>query len=123
MKQEGFTLIEALVSIAILGVVVAAIMSMLPGLASTNARTRDEQRVVLAAKGYFELVRAEMQSNFDMDPTTLAVPGTGDGLTCTKAVPTALASVNGAVALKRVELRCVIRDKPYPFSLDVARPL
>lgn len=122
-KQDGFTLIEALVAVAILGIVVAAVTSMLPSLASTNARTTQEQRATLAAKAYFESVRANMQVNFDMDPTTLEVPGTGNGLTCTKSSPTNLDVIKGVVVLKRVALSCTVRDKVYPFALDVARPL
>ncbi|MFC5849563.1 type II secretion system protein [Deinococcus petrolearius] len=122
-SQAGFTLVEALVAIAILGVVMAAIVSMLPGLATTNARTTDEQRAVLAAKAYFESARAEFSSNFDKDPTTIELLGTGNGLSCTRAPAEVLEVVAGAPALKRVTLTCTINGRQYPFALDLARTL
>lgn len=132
---QGFTLIEALIATAILGLIMVAVMSLLPSLATTNAASRNEQRAVLAAKAYFENVRAEYArlgapagQGFDKDPTTIALDGTGDGLTCTRNAATTVTSApltTGGVAvpvLKRVTLTCTIQGRDYTFALDIPRP-
>ncbi|GGK11970.1 hypothetical protein GCM10008955_01510 [Deinococcus malanensis] len=121
MKEQGFTLIEILVALAIFSIVVAAIITMLPGLATTNSRTRDDQRVLLAAQGYFEQVRGELRNNFDSTLSTVTVPGVGSGLSCTTTTPVDLETLNGQSALKRVKLSCTINGKTHNFSLDIAR--
>lgn len=134
-QTQGFTLIEVLISLAILGVIMAAVMSLLPSLATTNSASRNEQRAVLAAKSYFENVRAEYArlgapagQGFDKDPTTIALDGTGDGLTCTRKAAEVRASApltNGGAAvpiLKRVSLDCTIQSRTYTFALDLPRP-
>ncbi|MFD1734848.1 type II secretion system protein J [Deinococcus malanensis] len=120
MKEQGFTLIEILVALAIFSIVVAAIITMLPGLATTNSRTRDDQ-VLLAAQGYFEQVRGELRNNFDSTLSTVTVPGVGSGLSCTTTTPVDLETLNGQSALKRVKLSCTINGKTHNFSLDIAR--
>lgn len=132
---QGFTLIEVLVAMAILGVILVAVLGMLPSLTSTNAASRNEQRAVLAAKSYFENVRAEYArlgapsgQGFDKDPTTIDLTGTGDGLTCTRKAADTVTSApltNGGVAvpvLKRVTLTCTIQSREYTFALDIPRP-
>lgn len=123
MKQDGFTLVEALVAIAILGVILAAIVSLLPSLVSVNARTTDEQRAVLAAKAYFESARSALRTNFEVSPESIAVPGVGDGLACTRYPAQVLEELGGSPVLKRIKLECAVRGRQYNFTLDVGKPL
>lgn len=52
-NTQGFTLVEILISVALLAVVVTATFSLLPGIAQTNASTKNEQRVTLVAKSFY----------------------------------------------------------------------
>ncbi|MFC4636735.1 type II secretion system protein J [Deinococcus hohokamensis] len=127
MKNDGFTIIEILVALAIFAVVMATLLAVLPSLASTNTRSRDQQRVTLAAKSYFENVRSAMAVNFNADPTVITVPGLGNGLSCpTKTVNpilqyTPTGSTTPKVVLKRVSLGCTLNGRPYAFSLDITQ--
>ncbi|MCD0166919.1 type II secretion system protein [Deinococcus sp. 12RED42] len=116
--QRGFTLVEILVAIAILGIVLASIGAVLPGLAGVNRASSDEQRAVLAARAYFEQVRATLNSNFNADVTTIDIPGNNaGGLSCT---PTSVTSTDGNT--RTVTLGCKVNSWQNNFTLTVANP-
>ena len=117
-SQRGFTLVEILVAIAILGIVLASIGAVLPGLAGVNRASSDEQRAVLAARAYFEQVRAALNSNFSADVTTIDIPGNNaGGLSCT---PTSVTSTAGNT--RTVTLGCKVNNWKNNFTLTVANP-
>lgn len=116
--QRGFTLVEILVAIAILGIVLASIGAVLPGLAGVNRASSDEQRAVLAARAYFEQVRAALNSNFSADVTTIDIPGNNaGGLNCR---PSSVTSTDGNS--RTVTLGCRVNNWNNNFTLTVANP-
>lgn len=120
---QGFTLIEILVSVVLITIVASATLGMLPGLARTNASNRDEQRVTLVAKSFFEQTAAfyAIASNYDLPPPT--AENTTDGITCPAATLTPLSTnVSGQTSLKRVALTCTLLSRTYAFQRDFARP-
>lgn len=133
MKNQGFTLIEILVAIAILAVISLAVGALFPPVMRLNATSTGEQRATLASKAYFEALRGELRDNtkFDNAATTVAntaVPGTDTALVCTKdTTPTNVVAVplvkGGAEVgvLKRFTLSCAIQNRTYAFTLDIAR--
>ncbi|WP_221088734.1 prepilin-type N-terminal cleavage/methylation domain-containing protein [Deinococcus aquaedulcis] len=130
MNNKGFTVIEVLVALAIFVLMMSVLLTMLPSLAQTNTAARDQQRVTLAARSYFEAVRSAMAVNFNADPRAIAVPNTGDGLSCpTKTVQTTLqytavsptGSASTTDVLKRVSLGCTLNNRDYSFVLDITQ--
>ena len=120
-RTQGFTLPEILVSLSLITVVASATLGLLPGLARTNAATRDEQRVTLVAKSFYETLTSvyDQPGTYDQLPPA---PVLSDGVTCPAAGVTVLASAAGQPALKRVALRCSLLGKSYAFERDFARP-
>lgn len=120
---QGFTLVEILVSIVLLAVVVTATFGLLPGVARTNASTRDEQRVTLVAKSFYEQAASFYASSANYDQAPPAAENTVDGLTCPAPTVTSLSTnTAGQTTLKRVSLSCALLGKTYPFQRDFARP-
>ena len=122
-ERQGFTLVEILVSLALLSVVIVATFGLLPGLAKSNSATRVEQRVTLVAKSFFEQTAASYASAATYDQAPLAPENTVDGLTCPAPAVTSL-STNpaGQTTLKRVILNCTLLGRSYTFQRDFARP-
>lgn len=120
-KSQGFTLVEILVSLALLSVIATATFGLLPGLARSNSATRDEQRVTLVAKSFFEQTAAFYATsvNYDQDPP--APEGTVDGLACS-AVTSPIPNPAGQTTLKRVVLSCTLLGRTSAFQRDFARP-
>ena len=120
-KSQGFTLVEILVSLALLSVIATATFGLLPGLARSNSATRDEQRVTLVAKSFFEQTAAFYATsvNYDQDPP--APEGTVDGLACS-AVTSPIPNPAGQTTLKRVVLSCTLLGRTSDFQRDFARP-
>ena len=120
-KSQGFTLVEILVSLALLSVIATATFGLLPGLARSNSATRDEQRVTLVAKSFFEQTAAFYATsvNYDQDPP--APGGTVDGLACS-AVTSPIPNPAGQTTLKRVVLSCTLLGRTSAFQRDFARP-
>ena len=122
-KSQGFTLVEILVSLALLSVIATATFGLLPGLARSNSATRDEQRVTLVAKSFFEQTAAFYATsvNYDQDPP--APEGTVDGLACSAPAVTSLSTnTAGQTTLKRVVLSCTLLGRTSAFQRDFARP-
>ena len=120
-KSQGFTLVEILVSLALLSVIATATFGLLPGLARSNSATRDEQRVTLVAKSFFEQTAAFYATsvNYDQDPP--APEGTVDGLACS-AGTSPIPNPAGPTTLKRVVLSCTLLGRTSAFQRDFARP-
>ena len=122
-KRQGFTLVEILVSLALLSVVIAATFGLLPGLAKSNSATRNEQRVTLVAKSFFEQTAASYSTAVTYDQAPPAPENTVDGLTCpTPAVSSLSTNPAGQTTLKRVILTCTLLGRTYTFQRDFARP-
>lgn len=120
---QGFTIVEILISVALLAVVVTATFSLLPGIAQTNASTKNEQRVTLVAKSFYEQTAAFYASATNYDQAPPAAENTVDGLSCPAATVTSLSTnTAGQTSLKRVALTCSLLGKTYPFQRDFARP-
>lgn len=121
-RAAGFTVIEILVSIALLAVVVVSVLSLLPGLARANAATSDEQRATLVAKSYFEQAAAFYATPANYDSAAPLPENTTGGLSCTAPLVTGMsADAAGQVNLKRVTLVCTLRARTFTFERDFVR--
>lgn len=122
-KSQGFTLVEILVSLALLSVIATATFGLLPGLAKSNSATRDEQRVTLVAKSFYEQTAAFYATAATYDQAPPAPEGTVDGLTCAAPAVTSLSTdTAGQTTLKRVVLSCTLLGRTSTFQRDFARP-
>lgn len=122
-KSQGFTLVEILVSLSLLSVVIVATFGLLPGLAKSNSATRDEQRVTLVAKSFFEQTTAFYATSIAYDQVPPAPEGTVDGLACSAPAVTSLSTdTAGQTTLKRVILSCTLLGRTSTFQRDFARP-
>lgn len=121
-RKAGFTVIEILVSVALLAVVVSLTLSLLPGFARVNSMTADEQRVTLVSKSYFEQAAAFYASSANYDSAAPLPENTTGGLTCRTPATTTLSSdAGGQVNLKRVTLTCTLGTRTFTFERDFAR--
>lgn len=57
MKNQGLTLIESLIAIAILGVVAVSLVSAIPGFFRANRNSTQDQQITTAARTYMEDIR------------------------------------------------------------------
>ncbi|GGR91813.1 type II secretion system protein [Deinococcus sedimenti] len=123
-RTPGFTIVELLVAIAILGIVLMSIGAILPGVAKLNQNSRQDQTVVLAGRAYFEQVRAELKNNFNSSISGVTVPGNNqNGLSCTTQESERLSTVTAGVKLSRtVTLRCTVSGRATTFTLTIANP-
>ena len=122
-NSQGFTLVEILVSLALLSVIATAAFGLLPGLARSNSATRDEQRVTLVAKSFFERTAAFYATSVTYDQVPPAPEGTVDGLACSAPAVTSLSTnTAGQTTLKRVILSCTLLGRISTFQRDFARP-
>ena len=119
-KSQGFTLVEILVSLALLSVIATATFGLLPGLARSNSATRDEQRVTLVAKSFFEQTAAFYATSVNYDQVPPAPEGTVDGLVCSAV--TSFPNPAGQTTLKRVILSCTLFGRTSTFQQDFAKP-
>ncbi|GGB68193.1 MULTISPECIES: type II secretion system protein J [Deinococcus] len=123
-SAHGFTLVELLVSIAILGLILITIGAVLPGLAKVNRSSAQDQNTVLAARAYFEQVRAQLRSDFNSSVTGLSVPGNNqNGLACTPTETSKTSAASSTLKVSRtVTLTCVSGGRTSTFKLTVANP-
>lgn len=121
--QGGFTLAEVLVSTALLAVVAAASLSLLPGLGKANTTTRDEQRVTLVTKTFFETATAQFATPAGYDLAPPPVAGATGGIVCDPPVESVLKTdASGRATLVRVGLTCTLQGRAYALQHDFARP-
>lgn len=123
-RAQGFTLVELLISIAILGLIMTAIGAILPGLAGLNRSSAQDQNTVLAARAYFEQVRSQLRSDFKSSVAGLTIPGNNqNGLACTPSETSRASSVTPTLTLSRtVTLTCVTGGRTSTFKVTVANP-
>ena len=133
--KAGFTVIEMLVSIALLGVISSALVAFLPTIVSMNRQSNEEQQVTVDAKRAFETLRAEWAGDANaFDNETLGSVGLSSYLNsetagrCTGAVVGSGQADGGFVSSspptsdttlrKQVTLTC----DGLPFVLELGRP-
>ena len=118
--SQGFTLVELLVAIAILGLIIVAIGALLPGLAGVNRASAQQQTTVLAARAYFEQVRSQLKNSFS---SALPAPTATPGVTCTTSESQRYSAVDTTLRVSRtVTLNCSASGRSSSFSLTVANP-
>lgn len=133
--ETGMTLIEVLVSIGLLGMILAAIMAIVPGMTRQQGQVTAQTQMNMVTRGYFEDVRTQwsgvatgsndpfMQPAPQIDSARLAPQSQ-----CQTPVVTNLISrdnpQNAAaqqVILRRVTLTCTVWDTTRTFSTDISR--
>ena len=131
-SEQGLTLIEVLVSLAIFSIVSVAVLAMFPTIFKLNSQTRADQAVTVGAKQFMEQVRVDYadktkdasgKTKFDQGALpTAPADSTVNGYTCTpSSVDQPVGTVTGVV--RRVTLACTLSGKPtYTFVLDLGRP-
>ncbi|NTX99005.1 type II secretion system protein J [Deinococcus sp. JMULE3] len=124
MNHQGFTIVELLVSIAILGLILITIGAVLPGLAKVNRSSAQDQTTVLAARAYFEQVRSQLKADFNGSVTGLSIPGNNqNGMKCTPSETSKYSTVTTTLKVSRtVTLTCVSSGRTSTFKLTVANP-
>ncbi|WP_309571803.1 prepilin-type N-terminal cleavage/methylation domain-containing protein [Deinococcus sp.] len=144
--NQGLTLVEVLVSIAIFAVLSVAVLSTLPGILKVNRQSRDDQGVTVVGKAYLENVRAKWndptatidptngstttagQTNFDAEALPPMPASTSmNGYTCTNALSNQVTSpteAGGVHMVKRLTMTCTLTGQPTQiFTVDLERPL
>lgn len=130
MRQNGFTLIEALVAAAVIGLAFTALLGFFPSLNQINRGTQEDQAMTLAAKAFMEELREAWseQSYFDdgtlTDRTALqgyTLPDTAN-MTCTVALSDPDAGAFTPVQRKRVALTCALASASQVFAIEFGRP-
>jgi prepilin-type N-terminal cleavage/methylation domain-containing protein len=136
VKNHGFSIIETLIAVAIVGIIATAILAFFPTISRTNQSTRTDQIFTITAKGFMEDVRsswtdsAEGRDHFDNE--TL-----GNGSTIVDYMPEDLpenfscqASISdpdnaafNPAQRKRVALSCIAPSiSSISFSIEFGRP-
>lgn len=88
----GFTIVEILVAIAILGIVSASVAGIFASVARVNRDAAVEQQATIRAKAYFEAVQRHVQGGGSITVATLPAAPVG----CTG--PTVTSVAGGAAA-------------------------
>lgn len=122
-RQQGLTLIEVLVSLAIFAIVSVAVLAMFPTIFKLNSQTRADQAVTISAKQFMENVRVNYSTKAGFDagtmppkPSDCSTPTVTDQLSATSGMAT-------MVVVKRVSLTCTPTNQPtQTFVLDLGRP-
>lgn len=122
--SQGFTLVELLVSIAILGIIMMSVGAILPGMAKVNRSSTQQQATVLAARAYYEQVRSELKSNFNVSISSVAIPGNNqNGMSCTPTESVKYSTSIPTLKVSRtVTLTCSTAGRTSTFKLTVVNP-
>ena len=130
-RTTGFTIIELLISLAILTVVVSITLTTLPSLFQLNSVSGKDQSVVLAAKSFMEDVRTSwtgqatlIANRANFDAGTLPSTPTSTDYTCTRPTVT---TVDPATLpfprRKRVLITCTpVNGSANSFLVEFGRP-
>lgn len=121
---QGFTLVELLASIAILGVIVMSVGAILPSLTRVNRVSTQDQATVLAARAYFEQVRSELRNNFDASLSAVSIPGNNqNGLSCATTESAKFSTTVTTLKVSRtVNMSCTTSGRTTTFKLTVVNP-
>jgi prepilin-type N-terminal cleavage/methylation domain-containing protein len=133
---RGFSIVETLIAVAIVGIIATAIMSFFPTISRTNQSTRTDQEFTIAAKRFMEGVRGawtnttEGRENFDnttlSDGTSLdgyQIAGLPNDFSCVSAVSDSDAGAYTPIQRKRVSLSCnAPGSSPVSFTIEFGRP-
>jgi prepilin-type N-terminal cleavage/methylation domain-containing protein len=127
--DEGDTLVEILVALAILGIGISALLVALATNASTTVVSRDQAQAGTALVAAAEWVKAQPFSSFTCDATPPAVAPAGTVITATQppagfvatyGVATPVAGATCA-SLVRIPVTVTQTGHDYSVSLDVIR--
>ena len=128
--EQGLTLIEVLVALAIFAVVSVAVLSIFPTVLKLNRQTRADQAVTIGAKQFIESARVTFSTQTSFDTATTSSLSAGPSGTsvnnynCTREVSNVQSTATGLVVIKRLVLTCTHSNEPtQTFSLDFGRPL
>ncbi len=115
-SKSGFTLVEVLVAIAILGIVSAGVIGFFATIVTTARNTDREQTQTISAKTFLEQV-AEAWNDSVAFSSTANVP---TGLTA-PAGCTAVSGAPSAQGVKTMVLTCDAVQGPFVLSLGSIR--
>lgn len=129
--EQGLTLIEVLVALALFSLLIGAVCQGLLALPKVGRKTSEHQQAALMSKTYFEQMQSHMDSQFTMSNAAYAVgaglpaASTRDGMTCSPtATQQETMSLPGVVApvpaIVRVTLSCR-GTHTYTFAQDYGR--
>jgi prepilin-type N-terminal cleavage/methylation domain-containing protein len=127
-RKAGFTLVEVVVALALLGILVVMATGLLVPLSVTN-QSNDESRAAAIARSYIEVLKARWQvrSNFITSPYNIPTIGTsGDIKTPTDWTIT----INSSTWKAEDTLRTVVltvtpkasNSKPVVLEVLISRP-
>ena len=75
--RYGLTLVEVLLTMVLIAVLSAAVVTVLPNVLQLNRRSATDQATTVDAKGYFESLRADWRDKGTYDAGTLPAAPTG----------------------------------------------
>lgn len=134
--KHGFSIIETLIAMVIVGIIATAIMSFFPTITRTNQGTRVDQEFTIAAKRFMEDVHSawtdsiEGQSYFDngtfVDGTAIngfGLVGLPSGFSCVSALTDPDAGAYDPVQRKRITVTCTAPQvSAVVFAVEFGRP-
>lgn len=116
-KESGFTLVELVVSIAVIGIVVSSVVSLFGSIQSTQRRTAYMETATRAAQRQMESLRNNNYNNLDA----------GETIDFTSQLPTSLRNRSGTVTvsepnpgLKRVDISVVYYEGSQQQKVDLS---
>lgn len=134
--QEGLTLVELLVAITIFGLIITAVLSMLPSLFKLNRATSDAQATSAYAKSVMESTRihwltkvtptapsTDAYPNFTAGTLPSGLPTVPSTLTCDAPAVTAEGSAT-PVGRRRLTIKCTAKStqQSSSFVAEFGRP-
>jgi prepilin-type N-terminal cleavage/methylation domain-containing protein len=134
--KGGFSIIETLIAVVIIGIIATAIMSFFPTITRTNQGTRVDQEFTIATKRFMEDVHSawtdsvEGQEAFDngtfIDGTAIDgfdLAGLPSDLSCSAALTDPDAGAYSPVQRKRITVTCSAPQvSSVVFAVEFGRP-